>query len=133
MMDGEREKEIMGGTLKDWQMETIDAEGHSGGLLTSWSPEITLYAKFDYKDALRTELEDLEIGIHFFFLNVYGPFYDIRIFLENLANVGALDQENLILAGNLNLTLSVAEVWGQNARSDALANCFSTLFEQKKV
>ena len=133
MTDGERAKEIMGAILKDWRMETIDAEGHSRGLLIAWSPEITFYAKSDYKDALGTELEDPKTGIRFFFLNVYGPFYDRRIYWESLANERALDQENLILVGDLNLTLSTTEVWGQNARSDALANFFISLFEQKKL
>ena len=55
------------------------------------------------------------------------------IYWETLANAGALDQENLILARDLNLTLSAAEVWVQNERLEALANFFRSLFEQKKL
>ena len=54
MTYGERAKEIMRAILKDWWMETIDAKGHSGGLLISWNPDITFYAKFKYKDARGT-------------------------------------------------------------------------------
>ena len=114
-------------------MEAIDANGHSRVLLTAWSLDIIFHSKLEYKDALGTELEDPETGIRFFFLNVYGPFYDRRKYWETLSSDGALEHANLILARDLNLTLSAGEIWGKNAWSDALAIFFSTLFEQKKL
>ena len=67
MMDGDKAKEVLSGFLKDWRMETIDADGHSGGLLTVWSPEMIFHSKTEYKEALGTELEDPETRTHFFF------------------------------------------------------------------
>ena len=64
-------------------------------------------------------------------LNVYGPFYDRKPFWENLKDSGALEFQNLILGGVLNLTLSSSEVWGKNARADSLGPFFSQMFEQK--
>ena len=43
--DGERAKEIMGAILKDWRMETIDAKGHSKGLLNSLEPKDNLFCQ----------------------------------------------------------------------------------------
>ena len=85
-----------------------------------------------FKDEIRSELEDPKTRLQFFLLNVYAPFYD-RSYWETLNKVGALDHDNLILAGDLNLTLTAGEVWGQNARMDTLANYFNSLFEQKKL
>ena len=66
-------------------------------------------------------------------LNVYGPFYDKKTFWDRLAGFGALDIPNLILGGDLNLTLNNNESWGKNARPDALAPFFTHLFKQKSL
>ena len=67
-----------------------------------------------------TELEDSETGKKYMILNVYGPFYDRTFFGEKLKDSGALEFQNLILGGDLNLTLSSNEVWGKYARADSL-------------
>jgi hypothetical protein len=41
---------------------------------------------------------------------------------------GLLDLDNLIIAGDLNLTTSVGEIWGASATQDTLADFFSNLF-----
>ena len=61
-------------------------------------------------------------------LNVYGPFYDRKKFWENLKDFGALEVQNLILGGDLNLTMSSSEVWGKNARADSLGPYFRPMF-----
>ena len=43
----------------------------------------------------------------------------------------SLDVQNLILGGDLNLTMSNSEVWGKNARVDSLGPYFRHMFEQK--
>ena len=35
MLAGKRAKEIIRGLLKNWEMESLDAVGHSGGLITA--------------------------------------------------------------------------------------------------
>ena len=78
-------------------------------------------------------MEDPETGTQFYFLNMYGPFYDRRKYWETLSSDGACEHANLILEGDPNLTLIAGEVWGKNARLDTLANFVSTLFEQNKL
>jgi hypothetical protein len=41
---------------------------------------------------------------------------------------GLLDLENLIIAGDMNFTTSVGEVWGASATQDTLEDYFTTLF-----
>ena len=38
MLEGSKAEEIIKEIVKDWEMESIDADGHSGGLVTAWSP-----------------------------------------------------------------------------------------------
>ena len=42
-----------------------------------------------------------------------------------------MDFPNLIIGGDLNLTLTSNEVWGKNARLDSLGPYFNHIFEQK--
>ena len=64
---------------------------------------------------------------------MYGPFYVRKTFWEKFSLVGETKQQNVILGGDLNLTLEVGEVWGENARKDALAPFFLNLFEKEKL
>ena len=44
-----------------------------------------------------------------------------------------MDKEKVILDGDLNLTLTMGEVWGENSRKDALGNFFLDFFEKRKL
>jgi hypothetical protein len=44
-----------------------------------------------------------------------------------------LDLENLIIAGDLNLTTSIRETWGDYASLDSLADLFTSLFSQHNL
>jgi hypothetical protein len=45
-------------------------------------------------------------------LNLYGPCSDRQFFWEKIEARGLLDLDNLIIAGDFNLTTSVGETWG---------------------
>ena len=42
MSEGGETKDSLKNYLRDSQMEILDVDGHSGGLVTTWSPEIEL-------------------------------------------------------------------------------------------
>ena len=65
---------------------------------------------------IETKLQDQETGNIFTFLNIYGPFYDKKRFWEKLSLEGALNQPNIIVGEELNLTISGGEYWGENTR-----------------
>ena len=44
-----------------------------------------------------------------------------------------MEKEKLILGGDLNLTLTMGEVCGENSRKDALGNFFLDFFEKRKL
>jgi hypothetical protein len=62
------------------------------------------------------------------FLNLYGPCQDRKVFWEALKDVGLLSQNDLILAGDLNLITSSNEYWGISTQIDSLAGFFKALF-----
>ena len=114
-------------------METLDAKGHSGGLLTAWSPALNKVATRKLDSVIETKLNDKETRMDFTLLNVYGPFYDRKLFWEKFSLAWAKNQPNVILGGDLNLTLATGEVWGENAKQDALSSLFLDFFEKMKL
>jgi hypothetical protein len=61
-------------------------------------------------------------------LNLYGPCSNRQHFWEKLEVRGLLDLDNLIIAGDFNLTTTVGETWGATATLDTLADYFNMLF-----
>ena len=80
MTEGRKAEEIIKEFLGDWEMERIDAEGHSGGTLIAMNPTVRIIYVNHYGSTLGTEVEDSEMGKHFCILNMYGPFYDRKEF-----------------------------------------------------
>lgn len=62
-------------------------------------------------------------------LNPYGPYEGKEQFWNNLCALNCLQCENLIIVGDLNLTIHREEIWGPNAREERLANFFVDKFE----
>ena len=58
-------------------------------------------------------------------LNCYGPYLNRDTFWSAVASAGLLSLPNLILAGDLNLTLNASEIWGSRAQLDPLGSFFN--------
>ena len=71
--------------------------------------------------------------MEFVILNVYEPFYNRKHFWETFGRSRAMGQSNVILGGDLNLTLTIGEVCGENKIHDALSSFFLDFFEQRKL
>jgi hypothetical protein len=67
------------------------------------------------------------------FLNAYGPCSSRRKFWESVETKGILARDDLILAGDLNFTTSVDEVWGVGAFPDPLEGFFRNLFDKNHL
>ena len=63
-------------------------------------------------------------------LNVYAPYNDRKEYWDRVDASGLLNLENLILAGDLNLTLHSFENWGTMFPSDLLEDYFIDLFNK---
>ena len=110
MLDGTKAEAIIKEILKNWEVESLDAVAHLGGLITSWSPSLLKTDSRKLDSAIKTKLIDQEIGINYTLLNIYGPFFERKAFWENSRIEGAINQPNVILGGDLNLTLAAREI-----------------------
>ena len=75
----------------------------------------------------------LELNTSLTLLNTYGPCLDCRIFWEKLDCLGLLAIKDLIIAGDLNLTLISMEIWGDKAKTDPLSTFFTSLFTKNAL
>lgn len=57
-------------------------------------------------------------------MNFYGIYQDKVEFWDNLFSKSFFSHENVILGGDLNLTLGVAEIWGPKVILDPLSYFF---------
>ena len=84
-----------------------------------------------HDNVIKTILEDSNIGIPYAILNIYGSFNNRRVYGDNLTSNGLWEDINMVIGGDLNLTISEREVWGKLARLDFLSNFFIYLFDLK--
>jgi len=63
-------------------------------------------------------------------LNCYVPYKDGDSFWNQLLVSRLLGEENLIIGGNLNFTLSAREIWGDQARIDPMEDFFSNILQR---
>ena len=67
------------------------------------------------------------------FYNVYGPYQNIKVFWELFFSSGLLEPRNMIMGGDLNLTLLEKENWEATTRQDCLSAFFVLLFDSKGI
>jgi hypothetical protein len=65
--------------------------------------------------------------------NVYGPYANRCPFSDSLSNLYFVNSGDIILGGDLNFTLSLKKIWGQNPRQDPLEDLFSNWMEKHKL
>jgi len=66
-------------------------------------------------------------------MNLYGPYGGRKTFWEGIGDSSILKGENVIIGGDINLTLNKREIWGEIARKDTLIYFFSHFFEAHKL
>jgi len=98
----------------------------------SWDPrKFELCPFLCYRGILLTSTF-LELKKPITLLNVYGPCLDKKSFWKKVAARGLLAHKNLILAGELNFTYDVGEVWGDSTHLDLLTGFFKDLFNENR-
>jgi hypothetical protein len=117
----------------NWMTCATSSIGNLGGLLASWDP--TLFYLFPVLSPGGILLMGtcFELRTNLTLLNVYGPCVDRRTFWERLDRLGLLAVKSLILAGDLNLTTSSREIWGERARTDPLSDFYKHLFSKNSL
>ena len=86
-----------------------------------------------HSTVLKTVLKEKAIGESYTLYNVYGTYQEIKWLWKSIFSSGMLELKNMILGGDLNLTLSEKEKWGYLAHHDGLGSFFVALFESKEL
>jgi exonuclease III len=117
----------------DWMACAASSIGTSGGLLAAWDPLHFDFTPMLSPGGILLTGTCLELNTSLTLLNAYGPCLDRKLFWENLDRLGLLAIKDLIIAGDLNLTLSSKEIWGDKAKTDPLATFFTSLFTKNAL
>jgi hypothetical protein len=99
----------------------------SGGLLVGWNPVIAELCAFGTTAGIFLEGRFKHSNARVKLLNCYAPYKDRECFWQSILDSGLLEEQGLIVGGDLNFTLSSWEVWGSSARVDPLADFFSNM------
>ena len=112
----------------NWRVAAIDANGLSGGILTAWNPAFGDFDAFVTVAGLLLDGFVRGFGEKISILNVYGPYRDRQTFWTEVDESRLLARPNLILGGDLNLTLGPTEIWAGTTLEDTLSSFFKELF-----
>ena len=93
-----------------WEFCAISSKGLSGGLLLGWNPLKVICKAFQILACILLEASIRGSHLPLSILNCYGPHLHHDIFWNEAVRGGLLSLPNLILAGDLNLTLNASEV-----------------------
>ena len=115
--------------LPKWEYCAISASGLSGGLLTAWNPLLIKCKAFHTCADILVQASVRGMAIPISVLNVYGPYIDREHFWAMALRGGLLSTPNLVLGGDLNITLYASEIWGKKASSNPLSHYFLSLFD----
>ena len=79
--------------------------------------------------SLCAALHSFELQLDLCFINIYGPYTEREVFLNNLLGMNCFSYPNLVVGGDLNFSLGHSKIWGVKARVDVLTDFFTHLFE----
>ena len=114
--------------LKGWQFVSVDAKCRYGGLLLGWrTRNFLLLNAWAMTSSLCVVLHSIELQLDITFINLYGPYSDREFFWNNLLGIDCFKCPYLVFGGDLNFSLGLSEIWGVNARVDALTDFFTNL------
>ena len=93
-----------------WEYCAISSSGLSGGILAAWNPHRFKVKSFHTVAGILLKGRIRGSSFSLSLLNCYGPYANRESFWETVVQGGLLNLPNMVLAGDLNLTLNGFEV-----------------------
>ena len=116
-----------------WEYCDLSSSSLSGGLIVAWNPRCFRVKAFKTVAGILLKAHVRGSSMVISLLNCYGPYNNREKFWDSVVKGGLLNQPNLVLAGDLNLTLNCSEVWGKKAHSNPIGPFFSHLFSSHQL
>jgi hypothetical protein len=128
LVDEKKARIFMNTFCPSWLTCGVSSVGNYGDLLVSLDPNKFVLDSYLCCGGFFLTGTCLENKNSLYVLNVYGPCTDIILFWGKVASRGMLEHKKLIVAGDLNFTVSGGEVWGASTQLDQLAGYFKEFF-----
>lgn len=64
---------------------------------------------------LVVDVISIELSIPFYMINIYGPFHNCEVFWEDLMPTSIVNNDNIIIGGDLNFSLGHVQYWGNQS------------------
>ena len=93
-----------------WEFCALSSKGLSGGIISGWNPKLLKCKAFHIATGILLKASIRGSSLELSILNCYGPYLNRDSFWIAVANGGLLSLPNLILVGDLNLTLNALEI-----------------------
>ena len=92
--------------MPNWEFCATSASGLSRGLLTAWNPLFVRCHAFEIVVGILVKARFCGLSTPLAILNCYGPYRNRELFWEKALRGCLLNTPNLILGGDLNMTLN---------------------------
>jgi hypothetical protein len=86
-----------------------------------------------YQNSISVKLMDKDAKFSFSMVHIYGPYVDRVPFWEDLSLLGSFSGPFMVVGGDLNFTLSLYEIWGENPRQDNQMGFFVSFMHSHKL
>jgi exonuclease III len=133
LVHSEKARNFMSTLRPSWYNCAVNSVGTSGGMLVSWDPNVFELDAFLTCGGILLTGFSIENKKEVSFLNVYGPCVERKRFWNQVADSGLLSIKNLIIVGDMNLTLSSKEVWGGSSSVGFSDGFYKSLFQEKHL
>jgi len=131
---GEIVKDRLESWLAGWSFVTLDVRGRSGGMAVGWKTSVMkVQTAWGMESILGVELRSADLGICLKVINVYGPYLNRITFWDTFFQNPFLDEDMVVIGGDLNFSLGLSEVWGPHAHSDVLASYFNRKLMERNL
>eukprot|EP00253_Pinus_taeda_P006367 PITA_06367 len=114
-----------------WSFHAIDAVGRSGGLAIGVNPRsIKMDSTWGGSGFIGLEIFSAELGMTLRVVNVYAPCSHRESFWQHLLQLSMMNEDRVIIGGDLNFSLGFRESWGSEAQFDPITDYMTNLLEQ---
>ena len=96
--------------MPNWEFCATSGSGLSGDLLIAWNPLLVRCLDFETIAGILVKERFHGLSNPLAILNCYGPYRNRELFWEKSLRGGLLNTPNLILGGDLNLTLTTSKI-----------------------